>query len=98
MLRSHLNINGEKALQKETCIRKERWFLFLFNKPQESKRDKVNFQITALSNVLVFFKKKLFFQTPFFQKRSKALMYISGITTVFKLKFKVEVYGGKQLF
>ena len=57
MLRSHLNINGEKALQKETCIRKERWFLFLFNKPQESKRDKVNFQITALSNVLVFFKK-----------------------------------------
>ncbi len=71
MRRSHLNINGEKALQKETCIRKERWFLFLFNKPQESKRDKVNFQITALSNVLVFFQKNFSFKHHSFKNVQK---------------------------
>ena len=95
MIRSHLKYKWRKSITKRD-MHSERKMVSLF--VQQAKRDKVNFQITALSNVLVFFSKKLFFQTPFFQKRSKALMHISGITTVSKLKFKFEIYGGKQLF
>jgi len=87
----------KKHYKKRHAFGKKDGFSFCSTSHKNPKGTKLIFKL-QLFQMSLFFSKKLFFQTPFFQKRSRALVYISGITTVSKLKFKVEVYGGKQLF